>query len=75
MLLTENGQRYQHSKISRGRALVIDIGGFNTDWLAVELDGEIDFSLAKSVYIGIQNVLVDFEESFRSNNLQAVKDM
>ena len=45
-----------------------------TDWLAVNPGGEIDYSLARSIPLGIQSVLVDFEESFRSNNLEAVKD-
>lgn len=74
VILTEDGQHYQHSNISGGRALVIDIGGFTTDWLAVNPGGEVDYSLARSVPIGIQNVVTDFEESFRANNLQAVKD-
>jgi hypothetical protein len=34
----------------------------------------VDYSLARSVSIGIQNVVSDFEESFRANNLKAVKD-
>lgn len=35
----------------------------------------MDYSLAHSVSIGIQNVLADFEKSFRANNLKAVKDI
>ena len=74
VLLTEDGQHYQHTEIKDGRALVIDIGGFMTDWLAVNPGGEIDYSLARSIPIGIQIVLTDFEQSFRSNNLNSVKD-
>jgi len=74
VLLTEDGQHYQHSDINGGRTLVIDIGGFTTDWVAVNPGGEVDYSLAKSVPVGIQNVIADFVESFRSNNLQAVKE-
>jgi len=74
VILTEDGQHYQHSNINDGRVLVIDIGGFTTDWLAVNPGGEVDYSLARSVPIGIQNVVADFEESFRANNLQVVKD-
>ena len=33
VLLTENGQHYQHTNIRDGRALVIDLGGFTTDFL------------------------------------------
>ena len=62
------------SEIQDGRALVIDIGGFTTDWIAVNPGGEVDHSLARSVPLGIQNVVTDFEASFRANNLQAVQD-
>ena len=72
VMLTEDGQHYQHSDINGGRSLVIDIGGYTTDWLAVNPGGEVDYSLARSVPIGIQNVVADFEEKFRANNLQAV---
>jgi hypothetical protein len=34
----------------------------------------VDYSLAQSVPLGIQTVIADFEKSFRSNNLEAVKD-
>jgi hypothetical protein len=74
VILAEDGQHYQHTDINGGRALVIDIGGFTTDWLAVNPGGEIDYSLARSIPLGIQSVLADFEEGFRSNNLEAVKD-
>ena len=74
VILTEDGQHYQHTDINDGRALVIDIGGFTTDWLAVNPGGEVDYSLARSIPIGIQSVLADFVEIFRSNNLEAVKD-
>jgi hypothetical protein len=74
VLLTDDGQHYQHTELNGGRSLVIDIGGFTTDWIAVNPGGEVDYSLARSVSIGIQTVIADFEESFRANNLQAVKD-
>ena len=74
VLLTEDGQHYQHTELNDGRALVIDIGGFTTDWLAVNPVGEIDYSLARSITLGVLSVITDFEESFRSNNLEAVKD-
>lgn len=74
VLLTEDGQHYQHTELNGGRSLVIDIGGFTTDWIAVNPGGEVDYGLARSVPLGIQNVVADFESSFRANNLQAVKD-
>ena len=74
VLLAEDGQHYQHAHITDGRSLVIDIGGFTTDFLAVNPGGAVDYSLAQSMPLGIQSVIADFEESFRSNNLEAVKD-
>jgi hypothetical protein len=74
VLLTEDGQHYRYPQIGGGRALVIDIGGFTTDFLAVNQGGEVDYSLAQSVPIGIQSVIRDFEESFRSSHLEIVKD-
>ena len=74
VLLTEDGQHYQYGQVGEDRALVIDIGGFTTDFLAVNPGGVVDYSLARSVPIGIQSVISDFEESFRANNLEIVKD-
>jgi len=74
VLLTEDGQHYQYPQIGDGRSLVIDIGGFTTDFLAVNQGGEVDYALAQSVPLGIQSVINDFEESFRANNLEIVKD-
>lgn len=34
----------------------------------------MDYSLARSVPLGIQSVISDFEDSFRANNLEVVKD-
>jgi hypothetical protein len=39
-----------------------------------KLRGEVDYSLVRSVPISIQSVIADFEDSFRANNLEAVKD-
>jgi hypothetical protein len=74
VLLTEDGQHYQYPQIGDGRSLVIDIGGFTTDFLAVNQGGEVDYALARSVPLGIQSVISDFDESFRANNLEIVKD-
>jgi len=49
VLLTEDGQHYQHTELNGGRSLVIDIGGFTTDWIAVNPGGVVDYSLARSV--------------------------
>jgi hypothetical protein len=74
LLLTGDGQHYQYPQIGDGRSLVIDLGGFTTDFLAVNQGGQVDYALARSVPLGIQSVIHDFEESFRANNLEIVKD-
>ena len=75
VLLTEDGQHYQHANVGEGTSLVIDIGGFTTDWLAVNPGGVVDYGLARSIPIGIQQVISDFEESFRTNHVELVKDI
>jgi len=75
VLLTEDGQHYQHANVGEGTSLVIDIGGFTTDWLAVNPGGVVDYGLAKSIPIGIHQVISDFEESFRVNHVELVKDI
>jgi hypothetical protein len=74
VLLTEDGQHYQYPQIGDGRSLVIDIGSFTTDFLAVNPGGAVDYALARSVPLGIQSIISDFEESFRANNLEIVKN-
>ncbi len=74
VLLAEDGQHYRHTDINGGRALVVDVGGHTTDWLAVNPGGEVDYSLAESTPIGILEVVYNFERSFRTNNRDAVRD-
>jgi len=74
VLLTEDGQHYQYPQIGDGRSLVIDIGGFTTDFLAVNQGGQVDYALARSIPLGIQSVINDFEETFKANNHEIVKD-
>jgi len=74
VVLAEDGQHYRRTDINGGRALVIDIGGHTTDWLAVNPGGAVDYSLAESTPIGIQEVVHSFERSFRANHREAVRD-
>jgi hypothetical protein len=74
VILAEDGQHYKRMDINGGRSLVIDCGGHTTDWLAVNPGGAVDYSLAQSTPIGIQEVVENFERSFRANNLDAVRD-
>jgi hypothetical protein len=51
------------------------LGGFTNDFLAVNQGRDVDYALARSVPLWIQLVINDFEESFRTNNLDIVKDI
>jgi hypothetical protein len=73
VILAEDGQHYKHSDINGGRALVIDVGGRTTDWLAVNPGGDVDYSLDVSTDIGILNVIQDFEKSFRASHRDLIK--
>ncbi len=74
VILAEDGRHYQRMDINGGRSLVIDIGGHTTDWLAVNPGGSVDYSLAESTPIGIQEVVASFERSFRLNYPEACRD-
>jgi hypothetical protein len=74
VVLSEDGEHYKRTDINGGRALVIDIGGHTTDWLAVNPGGAVDYSLAESTPIGVQEVVTAFERSFRANFKEAVRD-
>ena len=58
--------------VGEGSSLLIDIGGFTTDSMAVDPGGVVDYGLARSISIGIQQVITDFEESFTASNLELV---
>ncbi len=75
VILADDGQHYRNSAINGGRALVIDIGGKTTDFLAVNPGGEIDYSLAHSEQIGILDAVRDFTKAFRQNNRTLVKSV
>lgn len=73
VILATDGKRYERSDINGGRALVIDIGGHTTDWLAVNAGGSVDYSLNESTPLGILGVLRDFERSFKDSHKEVVK--
>jgi hypothetical protein len=75
VLLTEDGQHYQHANVGEGQSLVIDIDGFTTDWLDVNSSGVVGYGLARSISMVIHQVISDFDESFRSNHVELVKDI
>jgi hypothetical protein len=75
VLLSEDGLHYARTDIKDGHSLVIDIGGHTTDWLAVNPGGDVDYGLNESTPIGIQEVMKDFERSFRARYSAETKDL
>jgi len=66
VILAADGHHYERSDVYEGRALVIDIGGYTTDLVAVNPGGEVDFSIHESIPLGIQEILRDFENSIKN---------
>lgn len=75
VVLSDDGQHYRNSAINGGRALVIDVGGKTTDFLAVNPGGEVDYSLDWSAQLGILDVISGFEKAFRGNNRTLLKSL
>ena len=74
VILAQDGQHYARTDINGGRALVIDVGGFTTDWLAVNPGGEIDLSLQESTPLGILEVVKNFTRSFKARYAKETRD-
>lgn len=73
VILAEDGNQYQTTAINGGRALVIDIGGFTTDWLGLLPGGKLDPEIRGSVHKGVIQVNRDFEESFYARHSQQLR--
>ena len=62
-------------RVGNGRTLVIDIGGFHNRFLGSQSRGRSGLqSCSKRTVWGFKRLSDDFEESFKSNNAEAVKD-
>jgi hypothetical protein len=66
VMFTEDGKKYAVPFLRDARLLTIDIGGGTVDFMLRRETGEIDYGLAESIPIGINNVLRDFERDLKS---------
>lgn len=66
----EQGHTNKHNikRNSDSTTLVIDIGGYTTDVVAIDPDGTIDLLSIRSTRTGVLNLVEAFEQDLRSNN-------
>lgn len=67
VMLTHDGGYNQRWQYTDGATLVIDIGGVTTDLIAVQPGGKIDYNIAISLEVGIQEAETNFERAIRSS--------
>lgn len=66
-MLTEEGSYNSRWQFNGGDTLVIDIGGFTTDLIAIKASGKLDYSIAISLELGIQEAERNFERAVRAS--------
>lgn len=70
-VLTDAGKPVKDNPIKNKTVLVLDIGGYTTDTVAVDPGGQIDITTFYSQVVGAINVMDIFEEGLRANNRTA----
>lgn len=56
-ILAENGRQFRHRNLGNGLGLCVDIGGKISSLVPFRADGYVDYNDAKTVDLGIQNVM------------------
>lgn len=59
--------------LASDNVLVIDVGGWSTDYIGVAPNGKLDYSVQHSEQIGIRNVVDFFTRELRANNPKVFK--
>ena len=68
LIINKGGKTYKRSELKEGSTLVLDVGGYTIDAVALD-DGQVDYTSAVSVPdSGIIQVEKRFINEFRSNN-------
>lgn len=70
-VLEDTGTPKKNNPIKNLTVVVMDIGSYTTDALAVDPGGRIDITTLTSKIIGISDVMKNFEEGLRANNKTA----
>ncbi|HEX2907434.1 MAG TPA: ParM/StbA family protein [Phototrophicaceae bacterium] len=74
-MLNADGTEKRRNPLANATILVIDVGGYTVDTVAVDPGGEIDTSSLKSTRTGIIQLTEQFESEMRANNLTLFQDM
>lgn len=72
--LTEKGEERRNNPLSDITTLVVDVGGYTVDVVAVDPGGEIDLMSANSTRTGVISLIQGFEAELRANNSTLFQD-
>lgn len=72
--LTERGEERRSNLLYDKTTLVLDIGGYTVDVVAIDPGGEIDLMSAHSTRTGVISLTQNFESELRSNNSTLFQD-
>lgn len=67
-VFTEKGIERKKNPLANQTTLVIDVGGYTTDVIAIDPGGAIDLMSAHSTRTGVIHLLEQFENELRANN-------
>lgn len=65
---TEKGIERKRNPLANTTTLVIDVGGYTTDVVAIDPGGNVDLMSPKSTRTGVIQLLEQFENDLRANN-------
>jgi hypothetical protein len=67
-VFTEKGEERKRNPLANITTLVIDVGGYTADVVAVDPGGSIDLMSPKSTRTGVIQLIEQFEQALRANN-------
>lgn len=73
-VFTERGVERKKNPLANVTTLVIDVGGYTTDVIAVDPGGQIDLLSGQSTRTGVIDLLEGFEQSLRAENSTLFQD-
>lgn len=74
-MFNADGTPKRRNPLSKSTLLVVDVGGYTVDTVAIDPGGEIDIKSLHSTRAGIINLMEQFEGEMRANNLTLFQDM
>lgn len=73
LILRKDGRAYARSELKDSTSLVLDVGGFTSDGVAIDPGGAIDYNSARSETVGVLEAVEQFAKDFRTQNAKLVK--